>query len=504
MACGSATPSVAACASCSVGGWVSVSRCSRCTPPPAPRPAGGRPGGARRWWWGWWAPPRWRGSTTGTGATGPRWRGRPSRWPGGPAGAWSRSPPARPVGGAWSWRSSGRGVRPALRQRRCGWAASRRPARRGWPPTASGTPWRPTGGDRGPRLPPAPPQPGSAADGAHCALLVADLLSGEASTAPGPCRAHERVRSVALDPGGLDGDGPPAGFAYLGLEDTRSEAEYGAGRLVLLALPSRTVVASLALSGTPIDLRLAPRGRGAPPALYLLERSGGAGGVVPAPERGRVLVLDPLTLDVLGEHPLDGPASRLATGAGRPVGVPRPARRGAAARPGHREAAPARAAPRARRGGRARRRAPLPREPGGAGAVGPRRAHRVPPSGPPPAGAPRQPRPGGAPGRLTGAPRTPSAGARSRRWPTCGAPPSGVRSARAPGLSRAPRGAPQPRPHPPARAAPPGQRRPGGGRSPRRRPLPTLPAPGRAGLRGRFEGLVQVAQSSIDGVGQFA
>jgi hypothetical protein len=80
---------------------------------------------------------------------------------------------------------------------------------------------------------------------------------------------------------------------------------------VLLALPSRTVAASLVLSGTPVDLRLAPRGRGAPPALYLLERSGGAGGVVPAPERGRVLVLDPLTLDVLGEHALDGPAARL-------------------------------------------------------------------------------------------------------------------------------------------------------------------------------------------------
>jgi hypothetical protein len=80
---------------------------------------------------------------------------------------------------------------------------------------------------------------------------------------------------------------------------------------VLLALPSGTVAGSLALSGTPVDLRLAPRGGGAPPALFLLEQSGGAGGVVPAPERGRVLVLDPLTLGVLGEYPLDGPASRL-------------------------------------------------------------------------------------------------------------------------------------------------------------------------------------------------
>jgi hypothetical protein len=158
----------------------------------------------------------------------------------------------------------------------------------------------------------APPEsPGTPADGAHCALLVADLRSGETATAPGPCRAHERVRSVALDPGGPNGDGPLAGYAYLGLEDARAGAEHGAGRLVLLALRSRTVAGSLALPGTPVDLRLAPPGRGAPPALYLLERSGGAGGVVPAPERGRVLVLDPLTLDVLGEHPLDGPAARL-------------------------------------------------------------------------------------------------------------------------------------------------------------------------------------------------
>jgi len=43
----------------------------------------------------------------------------------------------------------------------------------------------------------------------------------------------------------------------------------------------------------------------------VLEQSGGAGGLVPTPERGRVVVLDPLTLDVLGEHALSGPASRL-------------------------------------------------------------------------------------------------------------------------------------------------------------------------------------------------
>ena len=151
------------------------------------------------------------------------------------------------------------------------------------------------------------------ADGARCLLLVVDLVSGKSRPAPGPCRAGERPRSLVLEPGGgPHGEGQqPAAFAYVGLEGTRSGTENGAGRLVQVALPSGAEVGSRALSGTPVDLRLTPGGRGAPPTLYVLEQSGGAGGLVPTPERGRVVALDPLTLDVLGEHPLSAPASRL-------------------------------------------------------------------------------------------------------------------------------------------------------------------------------------------------
>jgi hypothetical protein len=157
----------------------------------------------------------------------------------------------------------------------------------------------------------------SPTDGARCALLVVDLRSRESVPAPGPCRGDERVRSLALEPDGepggdLHGDGPPTAVrAYVGLEGTRSEAENGAGRLVVVAVPSGAAVDSLALSGTPVDLRLASGGGGAPAALYVLEQSGGPGGLVPTPERGRVVVLDPHTLEVLGEHSLSAHASRL-------------------------------------------------------------------------------------------------------------------------------------------------------------------------------------------------
>ena len=43
----------------------------------------------------------------------------------------------------------------------------------------------------------------------------------------------------------------------------------------------------------------------------MLEQAGGSDGVVPTPERGRVLVLDPLTLAVLSDHPLSAHAARL-------------------------------------------------------------------------------------------------------------------------------------------------------------------------------------------------
>ncbi|MGH2354316.1 MAG: hypothetical protein ACRDJN_22145, partial [Chloroflexota bacterium] len=153
----------------------------------------------------------------------------------------------------------------------------------------------------------------SPTDGARCPLLVVDLLVRESVSATAPCRAGERVRSLALEPGGgLHRDGPlPAVHAYVGLEGSPYERENGAGRLVVLALPSGAVVGSLALSGTPADLRLASSSRGAPAALYVLEQSGGAGDSVPTPEWGRVLVVDPLTLDVRGQHALSAHASRL-------------------------------------------------------------------------------------------------------------------------------------------------------------------------------------------------
>ena len=153
----------------------------------------------------------------------------------------------------------------------------------------------------------APP----AAD-ARCPLLVVDLLVVESVPVAAPCRAEERVRSLALEPaGGLAGNVPrPGAHAYVGLEDTRHGGEFG-GRLLVVALPSGAVVDALALSGGPVDLRLAPAGPSGPAALYVLEQAGGAGGIVPTPERGRVLVLDPLTLDVLGDHALSAHAARL-------------------------------------------------------------------------------------------------------------------------------------------------------------------------------------------------
>jgi hypothetical protein len=157
------------------------------------------------------------------------------------------------------------------------------------------------------------PETAPSADAARCRLLVVDLVHGESRPAPGPCRAGERLRSLVLEPGGAPHEeGPaPAAFAYVGLEGPRSGTENGAGRLVQVALPSGAEVGSLTLAGAPADLRLTPGAGGAPPKLYALEQSGGASDLVPTPERGRVVVLDPLTLEVLGAHPLRAHASRL-------------------------------------------------------------------------------------------------------------------------------------------------------------------------------------------------
>ena len=156
-----------------------------------------------------------------------------------------------------------------------------------------------------------PAGPAARTEAARCPLLVVDLLSGASTPAPGPCRADETLRSLTLEAGGPDGEGLPAAFAYVGLAGARAGSEDGAGRLAMVALPSGAVVGSRALAGTPVDLRLGAGGRDAPAALYVLEQAGGAGGVVPTPERGRVVVLNPLTLDVVGEHALSAPASRL-------------------------------------------------------------------------------------------------------------------------------------------------------------------------------------------------
>jgi len=152
----------------------------------------------------------------------------------------------------------------------------------------------------------------SPADSARCPLLVVDLLTAESATKAAPCQVDERVRSLALEPAGdLEREGvQPASHAYVGLEDTRHRS-VPVGRLMVLALPTGAIVDAVALSGTPVDLRLVPGSLGQAAALYVLEQAGGSDGVVPTPERGRVLVLDPLTLAVLSDHPLSAHASRL-------------------------------------------------------------------------------------------------------------------------------------------------------------------------------------------------
>jgi hypothetical protein len=149
-------------------------------------------------------------------------------------------------------------------------------------------------------------------EGGRCRLLWIDLVRRDSRPAPGPCRPGEHLRALALEPAGdRDGERTPAAFAFVGLEGTSGGSENGPGRVVMVALPAGAVVGSRTLGGTPVDLRLAAGGAGAPAGLFVLEQSGGAGGLVPTAEQGRVLVLDPLTLDVLSEHPLNAPAARL-------------------------------------------------------------------------------------------------------------------------------------------------------------------------------------------------
>ncbi|HEV2124456.1 MAG TPA: hypothetical protein VGW38_17015, partial [Chloroflexota bacterium] len=148
----------------------------------------------------------------------------------------------------------------------------------------------------------------------RCVLLVVDLISRESVSAALQCGREESIRSLALDSAGdLHGAGTHAVYAYVGLENTHEGSENRVGRLLAMELPSGKVIAAIGLSGKPVALRLALRSRGEPAALYVLESSGGDGTSVPLPEQGRVLVLDPLTLGVLGEYPLNSTASHLAT-----------------------------------------------------------------------------------------------------------------------------------------------------------------------------------------------
>lgn len=154
----------------------------------------------------------------------------------------------------------------------------------------------------------------AAPERARCPLVVVDLMAGRSVTAAAPCWPHERVRALALDPAGDEGDGTEGATAYVGLEDARHGTNGGAGRLVVLALPSGAVLGAVALLGTPVDVKLAAGRDGGRGVLYVLEQWGGAGGLVPLPEGGRLLVLDPVTLEVLNESALTAPASRMALG----------------------------------------------------------------------------------------------------------------------------------------------------------------------------------------------
>ena len=156
----------------------------------------------------------------------------------------------------------------------------------------------------------------------RCRLTLVDVPAGAVVGTATVCRPGERVDAVALAGGPADGagGGAPGPVAYLAIRPLAPAAPGlpggAAPRVVAVAAATGRVLAGLPLDGAPSHLVLAPEPGGAGARLYGVETLAPA----PGPDgpdgayAGRLLGLDPATLEVRSTQPLTRPPLALAVG----------------------------------------------------------------------------------------------------------------------------------------------------------------------------------------------
>ena len=157
-----------------------------------------------------------------------------------------------------------------------------------------------------------PRPPAGAAAAPRCRLALVDARAGAVARTHTICGARERVTGLAF------AEGPAGPVAYVGLQASAPDAGAGAGppggpggsaggehRVVALDAVRGVPLAVRPTAGVPSLLVLAPAGERDGTRLYAVETLAGPEDDPPRPARGRLLLLDPATLEVERQWPHD-------------------------------------------------------------------------------------------------------------------------------------------------------------------------------------------------------
>jgi DNA-binding beta-propeller fold protein YncE len=154
------------------------------------------------------------------------------------------------------------------------------------------------------------PDDGLAAPPGHCRLALVDALAGRVERTHALCVGREWLAALAFE------NGSATPVAFLGVRDAARDIvagrSIGRDRIVAVDAAGGTLLAALALAGPPSSLTLAPAPGKVGARLYCVESLSGAEYEPGMPFRGRLLGLNPETLEVETVRPLGFKPARLA------------------------------------------------------------------------------------------------------------------------------------------------------------------------------------------------